>query len=97
MAIHVLPSLRRVLIGSTLLLMSAACRNTERSGAVDTRSAPEQGTGSPGIPAPTSPQDPASPSERIHVTGRDDDQLELGAGGRGSTSGSSGTGGRASH
>lgn len=97
MAIHVLPSLRRVLIGSMLLLMSAACRNTERSGTVDTTSPPQQGTGSQTIPAPTAPQDPSSPSERIHVTGRDDAQVELGAGGRGGTSGSAGTGGRASH
>ena len=95
MAIQVLPSLRRVLIGSMLLLMSAACRNTERSGTGDTTSPPQQGTGSQTIPAPTTPQNPSSPTERIHVTGRDDDQLELGAGG--GTSGSAGTGARASH
>ena len=94
MATHVLPSLRRVLIGSMLLLTSAACRNTEGSGTVDTTSPPQQGTGSQTIPAPTAPQDPSSPAERIHVTGKDDDVLELGAGARG---GSAGTGGRASH
>ena len=98
MAIQVLPSLRRVLIGSMLLLlMSAACRNTERSGTGDTTSPPQQGTGSQTIPAPTTPQNPSSPTERIHVTGRDDDQLELGTGGQHGTSGSAGTGARASH
>ncbi|MEO8181875.1 MAG: hypothetical protein ABI895_23825 [Deltaproteobacteria bacterium] len=86
---HVLPSLRRVLFGSMLLLTSAACQRAERSDSVDTMTPPQDTTSSQNAPvqaapvqaAPESPRSVDGPRqeqqqervERIHVTGKDVD------------------------
>jgi len=98
MARHVL---RPVLFGSMLVLMSAACQRAERSDADDTMTPPQDPTSSQNAPAPL--REPTSDLEsqkeesleRIHVTGKDDEQL--GGGGKGgsastgATAGSSGS------
>jgi hypothetical protein len=82
MAIH----LRPVLLGSMLLLMSAACRRAERPDVIDTTAPPQDTTTSQSAPAPAptqypgvsepGPQEQQSP-ERVHVTGRDIDPSSI--------------------
>lgn len=108
MAIPVSPSIRPVLLGSMVLLMSAACQRAERSDDVDTTAAPQDTTGSQTPSAPAPSQYPLSLErerqdqeriERVPVAGKDDekiaedDEMELGAGGKGGTGGTGGSGG----
>jgi hypothetical protein len=100
MAIHVVSSLRPVLFGSMLLLMSSACRRAERSDAVDT-TAPQDTTSSQNAPAPA--EYPSSMEserqerqERLYVTGRDgeepldvNDELQPGGGAMAGSAGTS--------
>lgn len=82
MALHLVPSVRPVLFGSMLLLMTAACQRTERSDVDDTTAAPQDTTSSQSAPAQAPPAYPGSMErerqeeerpERIEVTGRDDE------------------------
>jgi len=105
MSIHIPLSLRPVLAGTIVLVLSA-CRRDERPDVIDTTTPPNDTSTSQNAPPAVPPELPSSlerermqgePYDRMPVAGRDD-MIELGSGGTAGSSGThTGVGGSAGH